>query len=92
MVVAKNYRYRRGEIDLIARYEDTLVFVEVKLRKDARFGHPESFVAPPQVKRITEAADQYLYETDWEGAIRFDIIAITLRPQYSLEHFEDAFC
>ena len=91
-VVAKNYRYRRNEIDLIVRQGQTLVFVEVKLRKNTGYGHPESFVSPSQVNRITEAADHYLHETDWEGAIRFDIVAITLRPHLSVEHFEDAFC
>ena len=90
-VVAKNYRYRRCEIDLIVRREHTLVFVEVKLRKNAGFGHPESFVDQSQADRITKAADHYLHEIDWEGAIRFDIIAITLHPRLSIEHFEDAF-
>ena len=91
-VIAQNYRHRRSEIDLIVRRDDTLVFAEVKLRKDAGFGYPESFVNPSQANRIVAAADYYLHETNWEGAIRFDIIAITLRPQLKIEHFEDAFC
>lgn len=91
-VVTRNYRYRRGEIDLIVCRDNTLVFVEVKLRKDVGYGHPESFVSPSQADRISEAADHYLHETNWEGLIRFDIVAITLRPQLRIEHFEDAFC
>ncbi len=90
-VVARNYRYRRNEIDLIVRQKNRLVFVEVKLRKDAAFGHPEAFVNEQQAQRIIEAAEHYLHETNWEGDIRFDIIAITLQPKLSLEHFEDAF-
>ena len=90
-VVARNYRHRRNEIDLIVRRESMLVFVEVKLRKNTTFGHPETFVDQLQANRITEAADQYLHETDWEGAVRFDIIAITLQPTLTVEHFEDAF-
>lgn len=90
-IVARNYRHRRSEIDLIVRQKNTLVFVEVKLRKNTAFGHPEAFVNEPQAQRITEAAEHYLHETNWEGNIRFDIIAITLQPKLSIEHFEDAF-
>ena len=92
ILVAKNYRHRRGEIDLVMRSHGTLVFVEVKLRRNANFGHPETFVDQAQAERIAEAADQYVHETAWEGDIRFDIIAITTQPQTAIEHFEDAFC
>ena len=90
-LVAQNYRYRRNEVDLIMQDRETLVFVEVKLRKNAAYGHPETFVEEAQAGRITKAAEQYLHETDWEGNIRFDVIAITLQPQLSIEQFEDAF-
>lgn len=91
-LVAKNYRHRRAEIDLVMSCHGTLVFVEVKLRRNASFGHPEVFVSDTQAARITQAADHYVHETDWEGNIRFDIVAITLQPQIAVVHFEDAFC
>ncbi len=91
-LVAKNYRYRRSEIDLVMRDRDTLVFVEVKLRRNANFGHPETFVDQSQAERIAEAADHYVHQMAWEGNIRFDIVAIMLQPQTTVEHFEDAFC
>ena len=91
VVVARSYRHRRNEVDLIVRQENMLVFVEVKLRKNAAFGHPEAFVSEQQAQRITEAAEHYLHETNWEGNIRFDIIAITLQPKLAIKHFEDAF-
>ena len=91
-LVARNYRYRQGEIDLVMRDCDMLVFVEVKLRRNANFGNPETFVNQAQANRIAEAADHYLHEITWEGNIRFDIVAITLQPQTTIEHFEDAFC
>lgn len=90
-LVAKNYRHRRGEIDLVMRDGDTLVFVEVKLRRNANFGHPETFVDQAQSERIAGAADHYVHAADWEGNIRFDIVAITLQPQVTIAHFEDAF-
>ena len=91
-VVAKNYRYRRSEVDLIVRRETILVFVEVKMRKNAAFGHPEAFVDERQAERITQAAEHYVHEINWEGDIRFDIIAITRQPTLTIKHFEDAFC
>ena len=91
-IVARNYRYRRGEIDLITEEGNTLVFVEVKLRQNTRFGTPETSVSPSQRSRINAVAEHYLYQTDWNGAIRFDIIAITAQPQLLIEHFEDVFC
>ena len=91
-LVVKNYRHRQGEIDLVMRESDTLVFVEVKLRRNANFGHPETFVDQAQAERIADAADQFVYELAWEGNIRFDIVAITVQPQTAIAHFEDAFC
>ena len=90
-VIEENYRYRRNEVDLIAQYGSLLVFVEVKLRRNAAFGYPETFVDEGQAQRIATAAEHYLHRTDWEGNIRFDIVAITLQPNLRIEHFEDAF-
>ena len=91
-LVERNYRYRRGEVDLIVRQANTLVFVEVKLRKDTEYGHPESFVNASQADRIVAVADHYVHKINWQGMIRFDVVAITLHPKLTLEHFEDAFC
>ncbi len=85
----KNYRHKRGEIDLIVQKEDLLVFVEVKLRTSNKFGHPEEFVSENQQDLILKTADQFIAESDWKGKIRFDIIAIDGRNE--IEHFEDAF-
>lgn len=93
-LVAKNYRYRRGEIDLIMQDQDVLVFVEVKLRQDDRFGTPESFVSEAQQALIIQTAEQFIWENNWEQAIRFDIVSI-LMPQppepSEILHLEDAF-
>lgn len=89
----RNYRYKRGEIDIIAQTTDTLVFVEVKLRSSDSFGLPEESVSENQQNLIMQTAEQYIEETDWEGDIRFDIVAIELKPQQSpqITYFEDAF-
>lgn len=89
LIADRNYRFGRGEIDLIVEKDEMLVFVEVKYRSNSGFGHPEEFVTDSQRKSIIETADQYIYETNWQHNIRFDIIAIDEKS--NLEHFEDAF-
>lgn len=90
-VRARNYRYKRGEIDLIAEKDGRLVFVEVKTRSSVAFGFPEQFVDGRKRRMIFETAAQYLHETNWAGPVRYDVIAVTLNPRPTLDHFEDAF-
>lgn len=88
-VLERNYRHRKGEIDVIALYKNVLlVFVEVKLRKDAAYGMPEMFVSATQQRGVIEAADAYIHAINWQKDIRFDIIAISGNEVY---HIEDAF-
>ena len=84
--VIQNYRSGRNEIDLICMANKTLVFVEVKYRKNSRFGNPEDFVDTAKLRRVMEAAENYIYESDWKGNIRFDVVAITGK---SIDHFQD---
>jgi putative endonuclease len=91
--LAKNYRHRRNEIDLIVEKDGVLVFVEVKLRKNNAFGFPESFVDEAKISRLKICAEQYLVEKNWNGPIRFDILSITgeIDNRLTISHFEDAF-
>jgi putative endonuclease len=88
LIVARNYRHKRSEIDLIIRKDNWLVFVEVKLRSSSTFGHPEESVNVAKRKKVMEGAAQYLLETNWQGNVRYDIVAITKKE---IVHFEDAF-
>jgi len=88
-ILAQNYRFKRGEIDIIAKDNDVLVFVEVKYRKTNMFGFPEDFVDDNKVGMIRKTAMEFLIKENWEKDIRFDIISIT--GALDLEHFEDAF-
>ena len=77
-VIARNYRTRLGEIDIIAEEQGTLVFVEVKTRRGHQCGHPFEAVTPAKCRQISKAALQYLAETGREGqAARFDVVAIS---------------
>jgi len=90
-ILARNYRYKRSEIDLIVKKSNLLVFVEVKARKSNAFGEPESFVDEKKVLKIMEGAEQFVYETNWKGNIRFDIVSVKPGTVPEIMHFEDAF-
>lgn len=88
-----NWRYRRAEVDIIARRGDWLVFVEVKTRTGTFYGPPEAFVNEKKQKLLVDAAIVYMNEQTYRGEFRFDIVAIVMknREEYGIKHFEDAF-
>jgi putative endonuclease len=91
-IVERNYRYKRSEIDIIARIDNRLIFVEVKTRSSSDFGHPEEFVDSKKRKKILEGAEYYLYEADWKGNVRYDIVSVKLfNDKSEVVHIEDAF-
>ncbi len=78
-ILAVNYRTRWGELDIVARDRDTLVFVEVKTRSQKRFGSPLEAVTPDKQRRIVRMAQTYLLEKRLgDVAARFDVIGIDL--------------
>lgn len=93
-IIARNFRHGRAEIDLIVRRDDWVLFVEVKTRQSTDFGEPEDFVLAGQVNRIYDAAEEWIFSTDWKGHIRFDIVSVKLGPNSGddaeIEHLEDA--
>jgi putative endonuclease len=89
-LIARNYRHKRAEIDLIVKRDDWIVFVEVKTRTSSTFGEPEEFVDDQKVKNLYQAAEEYIYSTDWNGHIRFDVISVKLGAVPEIIHFEDA--
>ena len=74
--IARNYRCRGGEIDLIMQDSNSLVFIEVRYRKDARFGTPAATVTPAKQRKLTRAALHYLQSGKHDLACRFDVIGI----------------
>lgn len=75
-VLARNYRTRLGEIDLVAREGATLVFVEVRLRSGARFGGAAESVDSRKRMRIESAARHFLARLGREPACRFDVVTL----------------
>jgi putative endonuclease len=75
-VVARNFRCRVGEIDLVAREGDVLVFVEVRMRADGHFGGALESITPRKQRRITAAASLYLRQFTRPPPCRFDVVAM----------------
>lgn len=72
-----NFRYGKGEIDLIFKDGEVLVFVEVKARKNDRYGYPEQWVSRKKLEMIYQTAEGYMLKTNWNGRIRFDVVAVS---------------
>ncbi len=75
-IVARNWRSRRGEIDLIVRDGATLVFVEVRLRRNARFGGAAASITPAKQARLVAAAEAYLATLASVPPCRFDAVLL----------------
>ncbi len=88
-VLERNWRCRRGEIDLVAKEGDVLVFVEVKTRRGRDYGTPEEALTRYKVKRLLELGQRYILEHDLEDVEwRVDLVAVELDQQGKLLRFE----
>lgn len=76
-LLERNFRCRRGEIDLIMRDGSTVVFVEVRYRRNARFGDSAETVDVRKQHRLLAAAQTYLQRNAHQTPCRFDVVAIT---------------
>ncbi len=84
-VVARNYRTKSGEIDLIAEEGGSLVFVEVRTRTGTSFGSPEESITPKKRATMIAAAEEYMQENGAEGREwRIDLVAVQFGPQGKL--------
>ncbi len=78
-ILCRNYKVKAGEIDLVARDGENLVFVEIKTRRATTRSRPAEGLSSKQKKRIYHAAQNYLYQIDNPNLIyRFDLIEIIL--------------
>ena len=94
-LLEKNYRCKLGEMDLVFRDQDALVFVEVKLRKSEYFGAAALAVTPRKRRKIIQVAQVYLLEKKMNASrlsIRFDVVGITkIGEEWKCEHYRNAF-
>jgi putative endonuclease len=78
-ILDRQFLTRLGEIDLVAKDGDEVVFVEVKIRRDTSFGYPEESVTPSKLRKIAMTAELYLRTHYLLGSkFRIDVVAILL--------------
>ncbi|MCB1935667.1 MAG: YraN family protein [Nitrosomonas sp.] len=91
VLVAQNYRCRFGEIDLILNDQNTLVFVEVRMRSSEAFGGAAASITAAKQAKLLLAARHYLAELKQEPACRFDVVLITGKDHRRIEWIKNAF-
>lgn len=92
-ILVRNYTYLKGEVDIIARIQNTIVAVEVKTRSTPDFGDPQDFLKPAQIQRLVETTHHFVEELEEiDIDVRFDIVAIIKnKAGTKVEHLVDAF-
>ena len=91
-ILETNYRFGRDEVDIIAKIEDFIVFVEVKTRESNFMGEPEEAVTKAKQKRIIKVANNYIIENDLDNESRFDIFGIIINQNTEIvKHLISAF-
>ena len=95
-ILERNYRYRHGEIDIIAKdpSDGYTVFVEVKTRQNLEYGEPEYAITKNKQKQIKKMAELYLFDKEIvEVGCRFDVVTVLLQGKGKpiINHYENAF-
>lgn len=93
-ICERNYKKQSGEIDLITWDGETLVFVEVKYRRNLDYGYPREAVTAAKQKRIAKTALWYIKEKQlYDCSVRFDVIEIYFEQdgRQVINHLENAF-
>ena len=93
-IIEKNYRCRQGEVDIIARDGRYLCFIEVKFRKDDRYGEPQEAVTVSRQKHICNVSKFYLYSKykSLDLPVRYDVVAVFPSDNiYTVKWIKNAF-
>lgn len=80
-IVDRNYRCLFGEVDIVAKDKDTIVFIEVKSRKSDLYGDPQTAVSLEKQKKLCRISLKYLEERHlYPCDARFDVVAVKMLP------------
>ena len=91
-IIQRNFECRQGEIDIIAKDKEEIVFIEVKTRASVLYGFPKEAVDQTKKKHIYKSAEFYIYIHHLENEpVRIDVIEIYIRQgKYKLQHIKNA--
>lgn len=91
-ILDRNFRWKTGEIDIIASKKEILIFIEVKTRTNINYGYAYEAVNRKKQKRIINTAFYYIkLNKMYNYQLRFDIIEVYLKKDNKINHFENAF-
>ena len=91
-VLETNWRFQKAEIDVIAKKDGFLIFIEVKTRSSKKFGRPEDAIDKKKIALYKDAAEGYLEQYPTEAEIRFDVLSIIIgKDETQIEHIPNAF-
>lgn len=90
-LLARNYRCKNGEIDLIMQQDNTLVFIEVRYRQSSRFGSAAESVTSSKQRKLLLTANHYLQKNGMDRPCRFDVVGVGGKNQTEIEWIQNAF-
>jgi len=91
-IIGRNIREKLGEIDILAKKDDVLVFVEVKSINDSGLGelqvNPEDNLTPDKKRKFIKAVELYNMRNQYEEEFRLDLVTVKIRQNPEITHFE----
>ena len=91
-ILHRNWRSGKKELDIIAEFQEELIIIEVKTRRDIHFGQPEESINEQKIRRIVASADAYIRKYRIDLPVRFDIISLTgIASPLKITHIQHAF-
>lgn len=92
IILNRNWRYQKAEIDIIAKHNNNLIIVEVKTRSNNYFTNPEDAINAKKIKLLALAAEAYLLKMNLDLEIQFDVISIIKNKTITeIKHMQNAF-
>jgi putative endonuclease len=90
-LIESNWRCSSGEVDLVVLDGECLALVEVRTRRGQRFGTPEESITPRKLAHMIAVAKAYIYDRDWQGNWRLDVVAIRVQDgqEPSIEWYQN---
>jgi putative endonuclease len=92
IILHRNWRFKQHELDIIAKLDQLIVFIEVKTRSDEDMEIAAESINEAKIRKLSKAADHFLKSQPENSEVRFDVVLILGQPgKPVIHHFEDAF-
>jgi putative endonuclease len=86
-ILHQNWRHSRYEVDIIASKENILHFIEVKTRRNNKFGEPEESVDEKKIRNLMHAAEEYQYQYPQWKRVQYNVLSISIHPNHTVTYF-----